>query len=794
HVVLLLNGILAYFIPDLPRTVRDTIQHEKDTELERKLKEKKNFAKAMKKHKNDGINYFSDARKIIDYVLVVDKHATTLKGLNCLKNFIKYLQGLGVEVEINRGNIKENIYVCLHLPSKAIQHLSNIYGINIDNMGHNYIPMSSIDLKFTHTSLTKNMDIFKRQRQATSMERILIAEEILNVAKFGDGENEYGIHKLISINAVKTAYPLHDGHYNYDPDADNQSLNDRQLLHKYWANFSFWYKEQPLNIIEKYYGSEVAFYFAWLGFYNKMLIPAAIIALISSFISFVQLIAGHNERVFENVLKIRWNVEYVESQTKVRLQYKEKATHKRFSMVTGRLEPYTPVKEKTFYLTLSFGICLLFMVVVVFAVFGVIMYRITVAALIRSTTEGPLETFETFLLMSSSAILQVVLIKIFGKCYAPLSEWLTKLENPRTQVEFDNAVVYKRYFLGFVNNYASLFYIAFIKGRFYTPAHHSSLTGIETDICHPCGCLMSVCNQLFFLMVLKSFIGNILTIAVPLVPQLSLRNGSIETNFRKIKSKFKKPTEEVLQWEEEFRLEPAGRYLLTTEFMEMIIQYGFVTFFVAAFPLAPVFALVINCLELRVDALKLVTRYRRPIPKKQSGIGPWNGILQVITHLSVATNAFMLAFTSNFVAREIYKFQHDNSLVGYIESTLSLYDMKDAHSTTIATYNNSTLCYYKSLSYPPDHPEKYKLRPQYWYEVGMRLLCVIVFEHLIWVSNGMLSYFIPDVPQQVKQKLHHEQILERDLKLKVLNDGMLKTRRRKRPEGVIRRSGDEQTA
>jgi hypothetical protein len=44
-----------------------------------------------------------------------------------------------------------------------------------------------------------------------------------------------------------------------------------------------------------------------------------------------------------------------------------------------------------------------------------------------------------------------------------MSEWLTNLENPRTQSEFDNSVMYKRYFLGFANNYASLFYIAFMK-------------------------------------------------------------------------------------------------------------------------------------------------------------------------------------------------------------------------------------------------------------------------------------------------------------------------------------------
>lgn len=62
------------------------------------------------------------------------------------------------------------------------------------------------------------------------------------------------------------------------------------------------------------------------------------------------------------------------------------------------------------------------------------------------------------------------------------------------------------------------------------------------------------------------------------------------------------------------------------------------TFFVAAFPLAPVLALINNLLEHRFDAYKFVRRYRRPVPRRVSGIGPWNGILLGMTYLSTVTN------------------------------------------------------------------------------------------------------------------------------------------------------------
>ena len=42
----------------------------------------------------------------------------------------------------------------------------------------------------------------------------------------------------------------------------------------------------------------------------------------------------------------------------------------------------------------------------------------------------------------------------------------------------------------------------------------------------------------------------------------------------------------------------------------MIIQFGYVTLFVAAFPLAPLFALLNNILEIRVDGRKFITQFR----------------------------------------------------------------------------------------------------------------------------------------------------------------------------------------
>lgn len=69
-----------------------------------------------------------------------------------------------------------------------------------------------------------------------------------------------------------------------------------------------------------------------------------------------------------------------------------------------------------------------------------------------------------------------------------------------------------------------------------------------------------------------------------------------------------------------------------------VIQFGFVTLFVASFPLAPALALANNVFEIRVDAWKITTQFRRNVPEKAQDIGAWQPILQGIAILAVATN------------------------------------------------------------------------------------------------------------------------------------------------------------
>lgn len=69
-----------------------------------------------------------------------------------------------------------------------------------------------------------------------------------------------------------------------------------------------------------------------------------------------------------------------------------------------------------------------------------------------------------------------------------------------------------------------------------------------------------------------------------------------------------------------------------------MLQFGFITIFVAAFPLAPLFALLNNWAEVRLDAHKFVCEYRRPVAERAQKIGVWFIILEALSHLSVIVN------------------------------------------------------------------------------------------------------------------------------------------------------------
>ena len=144
--------------------------------------------------------------------------------------------------------------------------------------------------------------------------------------------------------------------------------------------------------------------------------------------------------------------------------------------------------------------------------------------------------------------------------------------------------------------------------------------------CSNYGCLMELSQQLAIIMIGKQVINNCRELLIP----------RIQSWYHRKKTDIEHRDRCLTRWELDFRLIPYEG--LFEEYLEMILQFGFITIFVAAFPLAPLFALLNNWFEIRLDAHKLVCHTRRPIPERANNIGVWFQILNFLSHIAVISN------------------------------------------------------------------------------------------------------------------------------------------------------------
>jgi hypothetical protein len=62
---------------------------------------------------------------------------------------------------------------------------------------------------------------------------------------------------------------------------------------------------------------------------------------------------------------------------------------------------------------------------------------------------------------------------------------------------------------------------------------------------------------------------------------------------------------------------------LYDDYLEIVVQFGYIIFLSTLFPLAAFFSLLNNLLEIRTDAFKLCMIYQRPFSQRVKDIGHW---------------------------------------------------------------------------------------------------------------------------------------------------------------------------
>jgi hypothetical protein len=283
-------------------------------------------------------------------------------------------------------------------------------------------------------------------------------------------------------------------------------------------------------------------------------------------------------------------------------------------------------------------------------------------------------------------LINLIIILILQYFYEILAIWLTNAELHRTDKTYEASLTIKMFLFQFVNYYASIFYIALIKPLIiYKPTYLDRYSkALRFEECDVSGCVWELSIQLIIIMIGKQLLSNIWEFYFSKMWNMCRKRIKFRDTVRQINernAKMKQTNNKInlkRSYEEDFLLQPFELTTLFYEYLEIILQFGFVTFFCLSFPLAPLFALINNIFEIRIDALKVVKEFRRPVARHAMGIGTWNSILNIMAQVTVLSNAFLIAITSEYIPRQVYYWTVGNySLNGFLNHTLAPFQTSD---------------------------------------------------------------------------------------------------------------------
>lgn len=407
--------------------------------------------------------------------------------------------------------------------------------------------------------------------------------------------------------------------------------------------------------IRAYFGEAVAMYFSFLGFYTLTLLLPASLGLLQLVLSVDTL----TEHAFFAAFNLVWVTILLELWKRhcaglsygwgtLDRQYQMQATRANYrgrmhqNPITGRFEPTYPIwKTKAKLYMVSAPAVSVCMVVALWVMVGAFWAEEQLVDWRRSY--GNIAGFFTHV----PSALYAAVVWLMNYYYKKLATALTDWENHRTQSEYDWHRVSKLVVFEFVNNFSSLFYIAF-----YIQ---------DTDM---------LCSQVATMLIVTQMINHFQEALLPYVVKKTYAQfeSQVMTQLREhpltarlfkeaVRPVHSCPMEEepvpvlaldpkdprITQAKEEIDLDP---YLDTyDDYLEMFVQFGYVFLFSSVYPMAAFWAVLNNILELKTDAFKLCRVFRRPRVKKVGSIGVWQGSFELLGGIAVMTNCALLCLS-----------------------------------------------------------------------------------------------------------------------------------------------------
>ncbi|XP_027127904.1 anoctamin-10 isoform X2 [Larimichthys crocea] len=440
--------------------------------------------------------------------------------------------------------------------------------------------------------------------------------------------------KLGSAGVIVDTLPLHD------PD----KLKD---LSEAW--YSGNQLAQPLDSVNGYFGSSVAFYFSFLDFYTWSLLPPAILGLtIAYFSGEVQkdmdesvsgsqveavdsdsgpAVGGH---MIQAVFSMIWSTVVMEmwKRRSASLSYRWGTLHlaERFAEprpgfhgevgvnpVTGRVEPLFPEWQRELRMALvSVPVVGLFLGMVVL---GMLCFYWGEAQVKELHQDWDTMLSQTLIYMPS--VLHIVYTNMLATVYKKVAQSLTEYENHREESAFQNHLTAKVLVFTFFNYFAVLFHIAFFK----------------QDV-------PLLRKRLASLLIVTQLVNQVTEVVIPFLVDRFI-SAPHRTEHKD------DPQEDKFRNQSTLPAFPG----LFAEYIELLVQFGYLSLFSCVYPLTAVLLLINNLTEIRSDAYKMCKLFRKPFSPPVANMGVWQIAFEVLSFVSVVSNCWLLLLSPWLQAR-----------------------------------------------------------------------------------------------------------------------------------------------
>eukprot|EP01065_Artemidia_motanka_P025643 TRINITY_DN30619_c0_g1_i1.p1 TRINITY_DN30619_c0_g1~~TRINITY_DN30619_c0_g1_i1.p1 ORF type:complete len:1089 (+),score=324.90 TRINITY_DN30619_c0_g1_i1:63-3269(+) len=251
-----------------------------------------------------------------------------------------------------------------------------------------------------------------------------------------------------------------------------------------------------------------------------------------------------------------------------------------------------------------------------------------------------------------ASVITTAQMMVFSLLFDYVSRALNWIENYRTETEYENALIRKMFVYQFFNAYSALFVIAL-----WPDAENSDRL-----------------EQLRAQMLMNVLVKPLLMNAVELgLPWLSSRASRYLDSRRQRRAAAAPDADApassrpVTDWlflrpyhgrrtqrdQDTWRQVTEEQYSPFNDYLEIVLQFGYMAMFAQVFPWGPLCSCVLNVLEVRIDAKKVMSISRRPVAQAARDIGAWRDVFTVLTLCACVTNAYTVCFLTTILQEQL---------------------------------------------------------------------------------------------------------------------------------------------